>query len=282
MALPSGLLLLLLLSPRASFGVQQSSASTDQRVRKVGLTRTLHIPAIKVIDNGDPTAAARGSSAMAIWPGGNDEPPEGPTGFDVFDDGTLVITNPLLKKLSWYDAQGTFKRSWDLDFSPDSVSITRDNLMSIHDAKTGEVHTLDREGKAHPAQTASSNTPLQAKVLSGKEGVISAPASNVGTIRVRFDDAASSLLSLEVLDTGSARGTFVALEATATGGEPGSINLKKMVRLYSPTGALQCESSEMPLDYYVLPVDELRVRNGIIYQLMTTSTEVRINEWKTE
>jgi hypothetical protein len=100
-------------------------------------------------------------------------------------------------------------------------------------------------------------------------------------ISVRFEEPGSALLSLESLATDPDRGTFVAIETTVSQGGSDEINVRKTVRRYSPQGTLISETSAIPLDYFVLPVDELRVRNGIIYQLMTTRSEVRINEWNT-
>jgi hypothetical protein len=71
----------------------------------------------------------------------------------------------------------------------------------------------------------------------------------------------------------------VALETSVADAD--AINVRKIVRRYSSTGVLLSESAPIPLGYYIQPVDELRVRKGVVYQLMTTPSEVRINEWDT-
>jgi len=87
------------------------------------------------------------------------------------------------------------------------------------------------------------------------------------------------LFSLEVLATDSGGNTYVALESTTGSREADEINVNKYVRKYSADGKLVDEIADIALDYYVTPVDELRVRRGVVYQLLTTNTEVRINVW---
>jgi hypothetical protein len=156
--------------------------------------------------------------------------------------------------------------------------------MLVREANTGQTHVFDREGKTRSGEVAKLPVQPQARVLSKNSGTVATAFTNGpsgGSISVRFEEPGSALLSLESLATDPDRGTFVAMETTAPQGGSDGINVRKTVRRYSPGGILLSETSAIPLDYYVLPVDELRVRNGIIYQLMTTRTEVRINEWNT-
>jgi hypothetical protein len=282
MAQPFGLILLLLISSAAIHG-QESSPRGDQQVKRIPLTRTLRFPVLNALDaSGLPSPGNR--AAMAIWPGATDEPPEGPSGFDVFADGSLVVTDPLSRRLVLYDSQGMFKQAWEIGFRPDSVTVTQDGLMLVREANTGQTHIFDREGKTRSGEVARLPVQRQAHVLSRNSGTVPSAFPNGpagGLISVRFEEPGSALLSLESLATDPDRGTFVAIETTAPQGTSDGINVKKTVRRYSPQGTLLSETSAIPLDYYVLPVDELRVRNGIIYQLMTTRSEVRINEWNT-
>ena len=80
----------------------------------------------------------------------------------------------------------------------------------------------------------------------------------------------------ELLAMASSSGSYVALESTA-GGD--SVDVTKSVRRYSAEGRLIAETTDLPLDYFVRPTDEIRVRDGAVYQLMTTMSEVRINVW---
>jgi hypothetical protein len=257
----------------------------DQQIRKIQLTRAVRIPVIKA-SGADNSGGARGqdSTSMAIWPGATDELAEGPCGFDVLDDGSLLITDPLSRRVSVYDAQGKFRRVWEVGFAPDSVTVTSDGLVLVREASTGQIHVFDREGKARSGGEAKTPVQAQARVLTGKSGTVSSMSrggSAGGSIAVRFDEPGSELLSLESLGTDPDRGTFVALEAATHEKGDDAINVKKSVRRYGLDGRLISEISDIPLDYYVVPVDELRVHKGVVYQLMTTSTEVRINEWDT-
>ena len=258
----------------------------DQQIRKIQLTRAVRIPVIKASGT-DNSGGARGqdSTSMAIWPGATDELAEGPCGFDVLDDGSLLITDPISRRVSVYDAQGKFRRVWDVGFAPDSITVTSDGFVLVREASTGQIHVFDREGKSRPGVEAKAPVQPQARVLTGKTGTVSSMSRSGlagGSIAVRFDEPGSALLSLESLGTDPDRGTFVALEAaTHEKGDDDAIDVKKSVRRYALDGRLVSEISNIPLDYYVVPVDELRVHKGVVYQLMTTSTEVRINEWDT-
>ena len=102
------------------------------------------------------------------------------------------------------------------------------------------------------------------------------PGGTKGSLDVRFDKPGMRLLSIESLGTDSQGNTYVALEAT-TGGE--QVNVCKYVRKYSVDGKVISEISDIPLDYYVGPVNELRVRKGVLYQMRTTPSELQMNEW---
>lgn len=275
-----GVLLLFLVSSGGALHVQESSLKGDQQLRKIPLTRTLRIPLIRTLDPLGATGPSRpDSAAMAVWPGAMDEPPEGPSGFDVFEDGNLVVTDPLSRRLALYDPQGTFRRSWHLEFASDSVTVTHDGLMLVREANTGQTHLFDQEGKPRSAGAHELPVLPPARILSGKSGTISTSVPMGASIAVRFEEPGSALLSLESLAIDPNRGIFVAMETTAPEGGADAISLRKTVRRYSLAGALLAETSAIPLDYYVLPIDELRVRKGVVYQLMTTRSEVRINEW---
>jgi len=279
------ILIALVIYSGAASRSQIKVAGGDQQVRKIQLTRAVRIPVIKASGT-DNSGGARGqdSTSMAIWPGATDELAEGPCGFDVLDDGSLLITDPISRRVLMYDAQGKFRRVWDVGFAPDSITVTSEGLVLVREASTGQIHVFDREGKARSGGEVKPPVQPQARVLTGKTGTVSSMSRSGlagGSIAVRFDEPGSELLSLESLGTDPDRGTFVALEAATHEKGDDAINVKKSVRRYALDGRLVSEISDIPLDYYVVPVDELRVHKGVVYQLMTTSTEVRINEWDT-
>jgi hypothetical protein len=255
--------------------------NAGQKVRRIDITRTLKLPVVKMLQiNGAEDGSAQRSPALAIWPGATDEPPEGPSGFDVFDDGNVVITDPLLQRLVLYDASGKFQRAWAIGFPADSVKVTSAGMMLVHQVNTGEIHVFDREGKLQTGSVSTEVMAPQARVTSGTSGMILGAGSDKRSLPVHYEEQGSSLLSLESVADDRDRGSFVALE-TSVPENNDAINVRKLVRRYSVTGVLLSESSPLPLDYYIQPVDEIRVRKGVIYQLMTTPTEVRINEWDT-
>jgi hypothetical protein len=86
------------------------------------------------------------------------------------------------------------------------------------------------------------------------------------------------MVSVRRLGTDVRQRTYVAIEAAFPGPR---VDVRKIVRQYAPGGQLLAEMLDVPLDYAVHPVDEFRIRDGVVYQLMPKSTEVRINIWDT-
>lgn len=286
MALPDSLLLLALLTPATISMPGQNAMPPASQPRQIPLTRTIKIPVTQLTAPGQGSGTPHSDpSALAVWPGATDELPEGPDGFDVLRDGSLVISDPLLRRVVIYNASGAFKASWPIDFSPDSITATSDDLLLVRDARTEELHVFSRDGKAHEASPPKLAPLPEANLLRGQNtGTVSAaPSTDTGarTFSVHVDQPGLALLSVQPIARDPALGTFVALETTAPETAADTINVRKVVRLYSPAGALLAETRPLPLDYFVPPVNELRVRNGIIYQLLTSRNAVLINEWDT-
>jgi hypothetical protein len=220
-----------------------------------------------------------------ISPGATDEPPEGPAGFDVLDDGTLLITDPLRSSISVFDSQGKFRKAWQIGFAADSLTVITGDLVLVRDARTGRLHAFSREGQARSSEGVTLPVAEEARVLTGKNGTVTRPAVGKfhgGPLAIQFDKPSLALLSLQSLATDPEGNTYVALETTAIGETTEQVTLNKYVRKYSAEGKLICEVADIPLDYYVAPVDELRVRRAKVYQLLATSSEVRINVWDTK
>ncbi len=250
--------------------------------RSIALTRTIRIP-VNVLGPSDAIAAPNADPAtLTIAPGAADERPEGPDSFDVLDDGSLVVTDPIRNRIAVFDAQGKYRQSWKIGFAADSVTTVANGLTLVREARTGQLHAFGKDGRVSSAEHVSLPEAGVARLLSGNSGVVtpySARNSQAGSIAVRFDRPGSALISLEVLTTDTDANSYVALESTVGNTEADEINVNKYVRKYGVDGKLVSEVSDIPLDYYVTPVDELRVRRGIIYQLQTTDKEVRINVW---
>ncbi len=217
--------------------------------------------------------------------GATDEPPEGPNGFDVLEDGSVLMTNPLRSQLASFDSQGKFRKAWKIGFPADSVTLIANGVLLVREASTGRLHAYDREGQSRPGEGEALPERAQALVQPGQNrGTINRPSignSRGGPLTIQFDKPGLTLLSIQGLLSDPKGDTYVALETTAGSAASEAINLNKYVRRYSLEGKLLSEIADIPLDYYVSPVDELRVHNGVIYQLQTTGSEVRINEWDT-
>lgn len=255
----------------------------EPEVRIVPLTRVVRIPVRSVGVQGPGEALPGDGVSLLVWPGAEDERAEGPDGFDVLDNGSLLISNPLRKSISVFDAQGKFRESWNIGFAADSVTAVGSDLVLVREAVTGQYHAFNREGTPRP--TGDATLPPAAKAWvdrGGKSGSI-ALSENRGSasnaIQVQVDQPSSTLLSLESLGTDQGGNTYIALETTVGDQSSDTINLQKYVRKYSADGRMICETADIPLDYYVVPVDELRVHQGVVYQLMTTGSEVQINVW---
>jgi len=265
----------------ASAGVAPWRAP-EAGVRTISLTRVVRIPVTKL--NTQETAATVGGDVgtLTLSAEAPDEPPEGPNGFDVVDDGSFLVTDPLRRRIAVFDSQGKFRQEWKIGFAADSVTVIPSSLILVREASTGQLHAFDGKGQSRPAEGAALPEPETARLLSATRGSVTRSAGGTsGVLEVQLDKPGLRLLSLQSLATDREGNTYVALETTAGGETTEGINLNKYVRKYSKDGKLVCEITDIPLDYYVRPVDELRVHQGIVYQLMTTNSEVRINVWDT-
>lgn len=271
------------------FGLLASDApkgrpELESNVCTIPLTRVLRIPITTLGTQVTEESLNAAPATLLASPGAADEPNGGSTGFDVLEDGTLLITDPLRSRVALFDSHGVFRKAWKIGFAADSLTVTAKGLVLVRKATTGQLHAFDREGKALPTEEGNLPQQAEARVLNTKSGTIRRPAagnSQGGLLEVKFDRPGLTLVSLEALAIDRNGDTYVALEAGAAGDAAEGINVKKYVRRYSADGKLLCEVADIPLDYYILPVDELRVHKGWVYQLQTTSSEVRINVWDT-
>ncbi len=282
---PSGIILLFLLCGLLANGAPGGRPETAPSLCTIPLTRTVRIP-VSMLAAQDTAESTSGTpNNLLISVGAEDELPEGPDGFDVLDDGSLLISDPLQSRIVSFASDGKFLKAWNVGFAADSVTVTANGVVLVREASTGRLHGFDREGGARNTEEASLPARAEATVQPGKnrgEVVRSVPdGTRAAPLEIQFDRPGLALVSLESLATDKKGDTYVALETTASGGSPDAINLNKYVRRYSSDGKLQREIADIPLDYYVAPVDELRVRNGLIYQLQTTKSEVRVNVWDT-
>ncbi len=250
----------------------------------IPLTQVVEIPISRQGAPGTATSPGGDAPTLTISPGATDELPEGPDSFDVLDDGSLLITDPLRSRIVVFDPQGKFRKAWKIGFAADSVTVIPNGMIVVQEAGTGQLHLFDRDGQPHPKEVAALPGRAEARVLTGASGTIARTAfhkSPRDPLAIQFDRSGRILLSIEGLADDREGNTYVALESTAASGSTEDVNVSKDVRKYTADGALVREIADIPLDYYVSPVDELRVNKGMVYQLLTTKTGVKINEWNT-
>jgi hypothetical protein len=217
-----------------------------------------------------------------IAPGAEDERPEGPDSFDVLEDGSLLVTDPIRNRIAIFDSQGRFRQTWKIGFAADSVTSFANGSTLVREARTGQSHVFSREGRPLPTEHLVLPELGEARMLGVNRGMVMRPAvgnSHGGSLAIQFDRPGSALVSLEILAIDPEGNTYVALESTVSGREADEVNVNKYVRKYAVDGKLVSEIADIALDYYVTPIDELRVHRGIVYQLLTTNTEVRIDVW---
>jgi len=260
----------------------QSTASPRVASCVVPLSQTVRIPVNMLGASEQPDTRDTSIPTLLVSKGAVDELPEGPASFDVLQDGSIVIVDPLRKRICVFDPQGKFRKAWKIGFAADSVTLLRSGLLAIEESGTDILHVFDRDGIAKPQESAVIPKYGDARVLSGTSGVVNrVSAGEARSLEVNYDRQGSRLLSLQVLANDTEGNTFVAVEGTAAGDSGEEIRLNKAIRRYSSDGTLSREVSDIPLDYYVAAVDEVRVRDGKVYQLLTTNSEVRINVWNT-
>ena len=254
----------------------------ESGIRQVSLARTVHIAIALLNAQAGDAVMGQESSTLLVSPGAPDESPEGPDSFDVLEDGRVAIADPLRRRIAMFDAQGKFLQAWKIGFAADMVMALPSGSVLVREANTGDVRVFNTAGEAASSGQITVPAPPEARLLSAARGSVQVPSNGGGrggTIDVRFERPGLRLLSLESLGTDSQGNTYVALETTAGGDTTEGISVQKLVRRYDSAGKPVAEIADIPLDYYVTPLDELRVHNGVVYQLIPTQSEVWINVW---
>ncbi len=87
------------------------------------------------------------------------------------------------------------------------------------------------------------------------------------------------MASIEKLGRDAKGRVYVAIETPIAGDE---IAVRKVIRKYAADGTLLAEIRDVPLDYFVEPVREFRIKgDGKVYQLAPGANLVSINIWDT-
>ena len=239
-------------------------------------TRTVRIPTVML----NPANASQDPEKLAVTPGASDDLPQGPTGFDVLGDGGFVISDPLRRRLALFESDGKYRSDIPLGFAAESVAVSG-STFEVRNASSGEVQKVATRGlkdfvavlKEQQLDSAA------AKLLGPAAGLISL---GDGELNVRFQQPGSRIISIKGVarDAGS---VYVALELSAGSAEPAAtVEVKKVVLKYDKSGRLLLQIPDIPVNYFVHPINEFRVRNGVVYQMAPLKEYVEIRSWDTK
>src|SRR5262249_8561354 len=245
-------------------------------VRTIARSRDVHIPFTILAPLNKDENTGKSLDTLLVSEGGSDELPEGPAGFDVFEDGSFLIADPLRQSLAVFDPKGKFLRALNIGFAADDVTITGHDSIQVRQANTGDVYAVDRAGRPSRKERGQEPETRKAHLLSGTSGEVEKRTPGGVPVKITFNKPGLRLLSIESLATDDEGNTYVALEATASGPV---VDVRKYIRKCSADGKPVYEISDIPLDYYVRPVDEFRLRKGILYHMAPARSELQINEW---
>src|SRR5262252_4012272 len=119
----------------------------------VPLSQTVRIPITMSGTSEQGDAKDLNWPTLLISKGAVDELPEGPSGFDVLEDGSIVIVDPLRKRICVFDPQGKFRKAWKTGFAADSVTLMKNGLLAVEESGTDRLHVYDRDGLARPQES---------------------------------------------------------------------------------------------------------------------------------
>jgi hypothetical protein len=236
-------------------------------------TRVIQLP-VSYIENGD---SAR--DRLALSAGAEDELPNGPASFDVSADGGVVVTDPLKQRLVYFDSEGRFVKDMALGFTPREVWLADNGTprvqaaggMWLEPTGDGQARETGFEPDAPRPGSALRTGPDRGFVLGDAPGM----AEKTGFPVL----VPEGLASIEKLGRDAKGRVYVALETPIAGDE---IAVRKVIRKYAADGTLLAEIRDAPLDYFVEPIREFRIKgDGTVYQLVPRGSLVAINIWDT-
>jgi hypothetical protein len=220
-------------------------------------------------------AEALSDAKLTLDAGAEDELPEGPASFDVLDSGLLAIADPVAERVALYDQDGNYRGEVKTGVAVDGV-WAQGERVAVRDASTGNVLVQSANGFQPTVDAAVVRTPtVPARLLAANRAVVPSSRGEHEGLNVTWDDQITRLISVEHLGDLADGSAVIALEVT-----PGDLaSVRKLVRRYAPDGRVVGEVPAVPIDYYVLPRDEFRIRKGKLYHLEPLESEVRISVW---
>jgi hypothetical protein len=235
-------------------------------------TRVIQLP-VSYIENGDSP-----NDRLAISAGAEDELPNGPSSFDVLPDGGVVVTDPLKQRVVFFDADGHFVRDLPLGFTPRDVSLGNGSLPRV-ETSAGQWLEPGADGLLHDTSAPDDPKPDSARRTGPDRGFVLGDTPGAAE-RTGFPVLSpEGLASLEKLGRDANSRIYVGLEIPEPGDE---VAVHKVIRKYAADGKLLAEIRDVPLDYFVEPVREFRIKsNAKVYQLIPRADRIAIEMWDT-
>ncbi len=257
--------------------------NSKQDIRIISKSRTVRIPS-QMSSNITPESMLENHGVLTISAGGEDELPQGPQSFDVLDDGGFVITDPLQRRIVFYNSLGQYLEAWQFGFPANRITIREDGFLEVIKATSSDTFLIDDTGQIYPANVRTRGQLSiakrgETKLLALNYGIISRPRTRgqePGTLEINFQSDSTKMIALQDLGMDRDGNSYVAIETTYG---KDTIDIIKYIRKYSAEGKILFQINDIFLDYYIHPEDEFRLKNGWIYQMQPMQSELLINIW---
>jgi hypothetical protein len=172
MARPAGIILIVAISGLLVISAPKGRPVPQPEARTIPLARVIRIP-IKILRGPDNEGTKNTDSAiLTVSPGAVDEQPEGPNSFDVLEDGSILLSDPLRNRVTVFDPLGKFRQSWKIGFAADSVTSLASGLILVREASTGQVHVFDKEGQLRLTEHLSFHERTEAHLVNGNTATV--------------------------------------------------------------------------------------------------------------
>ena len=247
-------------------------------------------------------AMTAGENELVLLDAGDEEVPQGPQGFDVLEDGSFVIADPLGERLAFYDSAGVYLASCELGLAPQSVTRigSQFEVRGLHTGAWYRARLLEgEEGSECIVEEAPPETVGVRAAEEAGEAELVRDTVNFGTIdwtrgsradrqplEVSYQSDTTRMVSLQGVGpvTGANRGfgdelMVVAIEAASPAE---TIRVRKEIQVYDETNRLVALVPDVDVDYFIAPVTEFRIHGPKLYQLYPHRDGVRINVWSLE
>lgn len=262
-----------------------SGCDSNQGILSIEIKRTITLPVPVVRADTPDSTGQLPPENLEITLGGVDELPRGPQGYAVLPSGGFVVTDPLRKRLVFYDSLGVYEGAWQIGIPADRVAYTDGDLLEVRHAYTNTYFRVDEFQALTAIPQDSRSSRIRGDVgratldrSTGDRGTITFQGIRgmEDTLDVTFSSDEQRMVSLQHLGMTSSGQIFVALEVS--GGEA-AIDIKKFIRLYDRSGRLLGQSTPITFDNFIMPIDVFNVIGDTVYQLVVEREAVVINVW---